>query len=147
MFKSYVKLRNLIRSKLEIKKDATFLTDFVTNAARLLVPISILVSFGLAILFVRFDLLVLGTLSAIVGSGIIYGIDGRKVYLDELFYAIGIPIAALNGFTAFIKFLLYSRPNNPMGELSTVITALVFFLIGVVLLMTASSRPHTEIKA
>lgn len=147
IFQSYLKLRNKIRDKMTIGKDEPMLSALVKNAGKLLLISIVLCLVALAIFCVVKNFLVLGSIFALAVGGILYGCDGSKVYYDELFFTIGIPITLLNGFTAFIKFILYAKAsqNGEPTSLIPVITALVFFLFGVLIIMTASSRDHTEI--
>ncbi len=143
IFQNYVKVQDKIRNRLTIERNEPFLNAFIKNAEKLFLILFTISLIGLAIFAVVQNFLVIGSLLAVGVGAILYGIEG-KAYYDELILTIGIPIALLNGFVAFIKFLLYVKPQQTESLLA-VITACVFFLFGVLIIMTGCSSKNTEI--
>lgn len=138
-FQYYVILRDYLHKKLHFEKGNRFLHTFVLSAVRLLVPLAMLASGILTIICMAYGSIILGTLFAITFVGLIYGVQKQQVWMNELLLCIGIPITAVNGFSAFIRTILYNKPYEPIGDLSTIIATLLLFVVGILVVMTANS--------
>ena len=139
-FQHYIILRDYLHKKLHFEKGNGLLHTLVLSAARLLVPLSVIVSGILTFICMAYGFLILGSLFAIILVGIVYGIQKKKVWMHELMLVIGVTIAAVNGITAFLRTLFYTSVYHPSGDLSSIIISLVFLVVGIIIIMTANSR-------
>lgn len=144
MFQKYIILRDYIHSQLRHEKHYSFLKTFALNAAQLLVPLSLIVSAAIAIISMAYGFTVFGTLFAIIFSGIVYGMQRQRVFANELILAIGIPITVINGFTTFIRVLIYYRPHDPKGDLYSILITVLLTGLGTILIMTGNSGNFQE---
>lgn len=139
MFQKYIILRDYLHEKLRLKKEYSFLHTFALSAAQLLVPLALMVFITLAVICMAFGFTISGTLFAIIFAGIVYGMPIQRVWTNELILAIGIPITLINGFTFFIRILLYNRLHNPQGDLYSIFITLLLTGVGIIIIMTANS--------
>lgn len=150
LFQNYVGLRDKIHSLLSIKKDEPIFNVMLKNLTKLAGILFMLSLLLLSLMASYRGQWILGNLGIVGLAAIIYGID-EQIYYDELFYCAGIPMAIMNFFIGFIQVMIkYGHnvsANHPIINGWDLFASCVLFLLGIILLMTASSRPHTEIVA
>lgn len=139
MFQKYIILRDYLHSQLRLEKHYSFYKIFALNAAKLLVPLALITAFVLAITCMAFGFAVVGTLFAIIFASICYGMPVQRVWANELILTIGIPMVIINGFSAFVRLILYNKLHNPVGDLYSIFTTVLLCIIGTLIIMTANS--------
>lgn len=150
LFQNYVELKTKIHSLLTVEKVDSLSNVVLKNIGKLFGILGIVSLIILAFFTTFQEHYIIGNFLIIIAALIIYGVDEGYVYYNELFYCAGIPMAIMNFFIGLVQVIFKygkhaSDLNRPIIDGWSLFASLILFLLGIIILMTAASRPYTKI--